>query len=112
MQRAAAARAARAAAAHDGRAHAARRQALPYALPYHDAVPPDPSFDDMHAVVVVAGARPPIPLGWSAEPGSPLAALAALMAQCWHASPPVRLTALRVKKTLARHNVDSTVKLV
>lgn len=75
-----------------------------YALPYNELVPPDPSFEDMHAVVVRRGARPPIPARWIAA--EPLAALAHAMSECWHASPPVRLTALRVKKTLARYHAE------
>ncbi|XP_047991975.1 bone morphogenetic protein receptor type-1B isoform X8 [Leguminivora glycinivorella] len=81
-----------------------------YALPYHDVVPADPSFDDMHAVVVVQRMRPPVPARWARHPA--LAALAALMAECWHHNPPVRLTALRVKKTLAKFHKDCDVKLV
>lgn len=87
-----------------------RQDAEPYALPYEGLVPPDPSFEAMHALVVAAGARPPRPARWRAA--EPLAGLAALMAECWHASPPVRLTALRVKKTLARYSADTSVKLV
>ncbi|XP_049876065.1 bone morphogenetic protein receptor type-1B isoform X2 [Pectinophora gossypiella] len=81
-----------------------------YALPYHDEVPADPSFEDMHAVVVAAGRRPPMPARWRSAPT--LAALAAVMAECWHHAPPVRLTALRVKKTLAKFHSDTSVKLV
>ncbi|XP_023935564.1 bone morphogenetic protein receptor type-1B isoform X2 [Bicyclus anynana] len=81
-----------------------------YALPYHEHVPSDPSFDDMHAVVVGQRARPPLPARWRASPT--LLALAALMAECWHHNPPVRLTALRVKKTLAKFRAESAVKLV
>ncbi|XP_041982062.1 bone morphogenetic protein receptor type-1B isoform X2 [Aricia agestis] len=85
-------------------------RAEPYALPYHEHVPPDPSFEDMHEVVVARGVRPPIPARWTAS--EPLATLAGVMAECWHHSPPVRLTALRVKKTLARFAPDGGVKLV
>lgn len=81
-----------------------------YALPYHEFVPSDPSFEDMHAVVVAKGVRPPIPSRWLAA--EPLGTLVTLMSECWHANPPVRLTALRVKKTLAKYNTESTVKLV
>lgn len=81
-----------------------------YALPYHESVPPDPSFEDMHAVVVGRGARPPLPARWIAA--EPLATLVNVMSECWHANPPVRLTALRVKKTLARYNAETSVKLV
>lgn len=82
----------------------------PYALPYHDSVPPDPSFEDMHRVVVVARARPAVPGRWLAS--EPLSTLVTLMHECWHANPPVRLTALRVKKTLAKYNTETTIKLV
>ncbi|XP_047031698.1 bone morphogenetic protein receptor type-1B isoform X1 [Helicoverpa zea] len=82
----------------------------PYALPYHELVPPDPSFEDMHACVVRAARRPGVPARWLAS--EPLAALAQLMCECWHSSPPVRLTALRVKKTLAKFRTETTVKLV
>ncbi|KAL0870875.1 hypothetical protein ABMA27_004715 [Loxostege sticticalis] len=81
-----------------------------YALPYNEFVPPDPSFEDMHAVVVAKGIRPPIPARWLST--EPLGTLATLMSECWHHSPPVRLTALRVKKTLARYNTETTIKLV
>ncbi|CAH2043111.1 unnamed protein product, partial [Iphiclides podalirius] len=82
----------------------------PYALPYHEHVPADPSFEDMHAAVVGRGLRPAIPPRWLAC--EPLAALAAAMAECWHANPPVRLTALRVKKTLARFRAEPAAKLL
>ncbi|KAJ8712049.1 hypothetical protein PYW07_004891 [Mythimna separata] len=81
-----------------------------YALPYHDSVPPDPSFEDMHRVVVVARTRPAVPARWLAA--EPLSTLVTLMHECWHANPPVRLTALRVKKTLAKYNTETSIKLV
>ncbi|XP_032518650.2 bone morphogenetic protein receptor type-1B isoform X2 [Danaus plexippus] len=84
--------------------------AEPYAPPYHDRVPSDPSFEDMHAVVVVEGARPALAARWRRVPAT--AALAGLMAECWHHNPPVRLTALRVKKTLAKYRAEGGVKLV
>ncbi|XP_046969117.1 bone morphogenetic protein receptor type-1B isoform X1 [Vanessa cardui] len=86
------------------------QHAEPYALPYHEHVPPDPSFEDMHGVVVARRVRPARPARWRAEPA--LAAASALMAECWHHNPPVRLTALRVKKTLARARAEGAVKLV
>lgn len=69
-----------------------------YALPYHDVVPSDPSFEDMHAAVCIKGLRPPIPTRWQDE--EILQVLSAIMQECWHQNPAVRLTALRVKKTL------------
>lgn len=71
-----------------------------YALPYHDVVPSDPSFEDMHEVVCVRNERPQIPAAWEEE--EILATLASIMQECWHQNPAVRLTALRVKKTLMR----------
>lgn len=82
----------------------------PYALPYQDAVPPDPSFEDMHAVVVRANLRPALPPPW--RHCDRLAALGALMSECWSASPRARLSALRVKKTLAKYRADTALKLV
>ncbi|XP_004923953.1 bone morphogenetic protein receptor type-1B isoform X1 [Bombyx mori] len=82
----------------------------PYALPYQDAVPPDPSFEDMHAVVVRANLRPALPPRW--RHCDRLAALGALMSECWSASPRARLSALRVKKTLAKYRADTALKLV
>ncbi|CAG9788501.1 unnamed protein product [Diatraea saccharalis] len=81
-----------------------------YALPYHDCVGPDPSFEEMRAAVVARGLRPALAPRWLRE--EPLATLAALMAECWHHSPPVRLTALRVKKTLAKFIAEPPLKLV
>lgn len=86
-------------------------RAEPYALPYHDRVPSDPSFEDMHAVVVVERARPIVPSRWKEASGA-LSTVAALLPECWHHNPPVRLTALRIKKTLAKCRAESTIKLV
>lgn len=71
-----------------------------YAVPYHDVVPSDPSFEDMHEVVCVQQQRPPVPPQWQKE--EILATLSSIMQECWHQNPAVRLTALRVKKTLMR----------
>lgn len=34
------------------------------------------------------------------------------MAECWHANPAVRLTALRVKKTMSKLHIDNAIKIV
>uniref|UniRef100_A0A182SK22 receptor protein serine/threonine kinase n=1 Tax=Anopheles maculatus TaxID=74869 RepID=A0A182SK22_9DIPT len=81
-----------------------------YALPYQDVVPSDPSFEDMYAVVCVKGVRPPIPQRWQDE--DILVVLSKIMQECWHPSPAVRLTALRVKKTLVKLETDCTIKIV
>merc|ERR1712088_1001506 len=75
-----------------------------YQLPYYDCVPSDPSFDEMYQVVCVKGIRPVIPSRWNST--ELLRTLARVVVECWHHSPPVRLTALRVKKTLARLECD------
>lgn len=81
-----------------------------YALPYYDCVGSDPSFEDMLQVVCVKKIRPQIPLRWESE--DVLQTLAKIMQECWHSNPAVRLTALRVKKTLSKLNTDTTIKIV
>lgn len=80
-----------------------------YALPYHDVVPSDPSFEDMLAVVCVKGFRPPIPSRWQED--DVLATVSKIMVECWHPNPTVRLTALRVKKTLGRLETDCLIDM-
>ncbi|KAG5348460.1 BMR1B protein, partial [Acromyrmex charruanus] len=85
--------------------------AEPYALPYHDVVPNDPDFEDMRLVVCVKRLRPVIPTRWDND--SILYALSKMMSECWHPNPPVRLTALRVKKTLSKLHIDNvSIKIV
>ena len=38
-----------------------------FALPFHDMVPPDPGFDDMHKVVCGDSYRPQIPARWHGD---------------------------------------------
>ncbi|XP_063903991.1 bone morphogenetic protein receptor type-1B isoform X2 [Zophobas morio] len=81
-----------------------------YQVPYYDCVPSDPSFDEMMQVVCVKNARPHIPIRWESE--HVLKTLAKVMQECWHSNPSVRLTALRVKKTLSKLDTDSCIKIV
>lgn len=81
-----------------------------YAIPYQDCVPNDPSFQDMFEVVCVKGIRPPIPTRWQNE--EILAALSKIMQECWHQNPAVRLTSLRVKKSLSKLDPDIRLNLV
>lgn len=81
-----------------------------YALPYYDCVPSDPSFDDMKSVVCIKKIRPQISLRW--ETDNVLATLSNIMQECWHQNSAVRLTALRVKKTLSKLQTDTTIKIV
>lgn len=75
-----------------------------YQLPYYQFVPSDPSFDDMYQVVCVSGTRPDVPARWHTT--ALLRGLTKLMAECWHRDPGVRLTALRVKKSLTKLECD------
>lgn len=81
-----------------------------YEVPYFDCVPSDPSFEDMQQVVCVKKIRPQIPTRWDTEPV--LQTLAKVMQECWHPNPAVRLTALRVKKTLCKLEADTSIKIV
>lgn len=85
-------------------------EAEEYALPYHDVVPSDPSFDDMHLAVCVRGYRPHISTRWQHNQVTNV--LAKIMQECWHANPAVRLTALRVKKTLYKLHPDPSMKII
>uniref|UniRef100_A0A8C3S3G1 receptor protein serine/threonine kinase n=1 Tax=Chelydra serpentina TaxID=8475 RepID=A0A8C3S3G1_CHESE len=71
-----------------------------YQLPYHDLVPPDPSFEDMREIVCSKKLRPSFPTRWSSD--ECLRQMGKLMTECWAHNPASRLTTLRVKKTLAR----------
>ncbi|XP_076018087.1 activin receptor type-1-like isoform X2 [Genypterus blacodes] len=71
-----------------------------YKPPFHDAVPSDPSFEDMKKVVCVDQQRPNIPNRWFSDPT--LTSMAKLMKECWYQNPSARLTALRIKKTLTK----------
>jgi len=82
-----------------------------YQLPFHHCVPPDPSFEVMVSVVCGQRLRPPSHPRWEAEEVT--RRLARVMAECWHHNPAVRLTALRVKKSLCKLEPDlATVPIV
>lgn len=71
-----------------------------YKPPFFDAVPIDPSFEEMKKVVCVDQQTPTIPNRLYSDPT--LSALAKIMKECWYQSPSARLTALRIKKTLLK----------
>ncbi|GLH09114.1 Receptor protein serine/threonine kinase [Gryllus bimaculatus] len=81
-----------------------------YQQPYFDCVPSDPTYEDMHEVVCAKRIRPPISPRWESDEVTQ--SLSKLMQECWHPHPAVRLTALRVKKSLCKLDADSTVKIV
>ncbi|XP_064598284.1 TGF-beta receptor type-1-like isoform X2 [Liolophura sinensis] len=72
-----------------------------YHLPYYDVVPSDPSLEDMRQVVCMEKQRPCIPNSWHSNES--LRVMAKLMKECWAHNAAARLTALRVKKSLANN---------
>ncbi|CAH2104044.1 unnamed protein product [Euphydryas editha] len=75
-----------------------------YQPPYYECVPPDPTLDDMRRVVCLERRRPVLPNRWHSDPV--LSAISKVMKECWYQNPAARLTALRIKKTLA--NIATT----
>ncbi|KAM4702935.1 bone morphogenetic protein receptor type-1A [Rhinophrynus dorsalis] len=80
-----------------------------YQLPYYDMVPNDPSFEDMREVVCIKCLRPTVSNRWNSD--ECLRAILKLMAECWAQNPASRLTALRIKKTLAKMVESQDVKI-
>ncbi|XP_030213771.1 bone morphogenetic protein receptor type-1B isoform X2 [Gadus morhua] len=80
-----------------------------YQLPYHDLVPTDPSYEDMREVVCFKKLRPSFPNRWTSD--ECLRQMGKLMTECWAHNPGSRLTALRVKKTLAKMSESQDIKL-
>ncbi|XP_012548997.1 TGF-beta receptor type-1 isoform X4 [Bombyx mori] len=70
-----------------------------YQPPYYDCVPPDPALEDMRRVVCTEKRRPNVPNRWHSDPV--LSGISKVMKECWYQNPAARLTALRIKKTLA-----------
>ncbi|KAL5488519.1 hypothetical protein EMCRGX_G017464 [Ephydatia muelleri] len=71
-----------------------------YELPFQGMVPPDPSLEDMRAVVVDEKKQPVVPNRWTSD--ELLASVVELMRECWYPNPLARPTALYLKKKLLR----------
>ncbi|XP_050777937.1 bone morphogenetic protein receptor type-1B-like isoform X1 [Gopherus flavomarginatus] len=71
-----------------------------YQLPYHDLLPTDPSCKDMWEIVCRKKLRPALLSRWRSD--ECLRQMEKLMTECWAHDPASRLTALQVKKTLAK----------
>ncbi|XP_038216144.1 TGF-beta receptor type-1 isoform X1 [Zerene cesonia] len=80
-----------------------------YQPPYYDCVPPDPALEDMRRVVCTEKRRPNVPNRWHSDPV--LSAISKVMKECWYQNPAARLTALRIKKTLANIGTADQIKL-
>jgi len=70
-----------------------------YQMPYFDNVNSDPSIEEMKVVVCDKKVRPHLPEVW--ETFEPLKVLVKVMKECWFENAAARLSALRIKKTLA-----------
>ncbi|XP_045530756.1 TGF-beta receptor type-1 isoform X3 [Pieris brassicae] len=80
-----------------------------YQPPYYDCVSPDPALEDMRRVVCIEKRRPSVPNRWHSDPV--LCAISKVMKECWYQNPAARLTALRIKKTLANIGTADHIKL-
>ncbi|XP_043912524.1 bone morphogenetic protein receptor type-1A [Protopterus annectens] len=80
-----------------------------YQLPYYDVVPSDPSCEDMREIVCVKCLRPSVSNRWNSN--ECLRAVLKLMSECWAHNPASRLTALRIKKTLAKMVESQDIKI-
>lgn len=70
-----------------------------FTLPYYPWVPMDPPIEDMRRIVCIEKRRPPIPNRWNSH--KIMESYAKVMKECWYQNGAARLTALRIKKTLA-----------
>merc|ERR1719347_1917466 len=68
-------------------------------MPYYDVVNPDPTIEEMKVVVCDKKIRPHCPDTWDTI--EPLKQLSKVMKECWFENAAARLSALRIKKTLA-----------
>ncbi|XP_042230253.1 TGF-beta receptor type-1-like isoform X1 [Homarus americanus] len=79
-----------------------------YQLPYYDMVPNDPTIEEMRKVVCMYKQRPIIPNKW--QSCEDLRVMSKLMKECWYHNAAARLTALRIKKTLANLGAHDDLK--
>ncbi|XP_076373575.1 TGF-beta receptor type-1-like isoform X2 [Tachypleus tridentatus] len=80
-----------------------------YQLPYNDLVPSDPTIEEMRKVVCLDRQRPPIPNRW--QTCEVLQIISRVIKECWYHNPAARLTALRIKKTIANYGAQGDLKL-
>ncbi|XP_075588747.1 TGF-beta receptor type-1 isoform X3 [Dermatophagoides farinae] len=80
-----------------------------YQLPYYDVVPFDPTIDDMKKIVCIERQRPQIPNRW--QSCEALRVMSKIMKECWYHNAAARLTALRIKKTIANLEAQEDLKM-
>lgn len=81
-----------------------------YQMPYYDIVQPDPSIEEMRKVICIDRQRPSIPNRWHTS--DTLHSISKVMRECWYHNPAARLTALRIKKTLANKSFEGKINIV
>lgn len=74
-----------------------------YQMPYFDVVNSDPTIEEMRQVVCEKQLRPVVSEKWGEIES--LRVMTKLMKECWFENATARLTALRIKKTLAAVNI-------
>merc|ERR1712037_656215 len=77
-----------------------------YLMPYHDQVNPDPTIEEMRAVVCDQKVRPTLLEAWEAD--TQLGSLAKVMRECWFENTLARLSALRIKKNLTETQAEDS----
>jgi len=77
-----------------------------YLMPYHDQVNPDPTIEEMRAVVCDQKVRPELLGAW--EEDTQLRCLAKVMHECWFENTLARLSALRIKKNLTEIQAEDS----
>ncbi|XP_054004674.1 TGF-beta receptor type-1 isoform X3 [Hylaeus anthracinus] len=79
-----------------------------YQLPFYDLVPSDPTIEEMRKVVCTDKQRPSIPNRWQSIDA--LQVMSKVMKECWYHNAAARLTALRIKKSLANYGAMEDLK--
>ncbi|XP_043478466.1 TGF-beta receptor type-1 isoform X1 [Leptopilina heterotoma] len=79
-----------------------------YQLPFYDLVPSDPTIEEMRKVVCTDRQRPSIPNRWQSIDA--LQVMSKVMKECWYHNAAARLTALRIKKSLANYGAMDDLK--
>ncbi|XP_026675578.1 TGF-beta receptor type-1 isoform X5 [Ceratina calcarata] len=79
-----------------------------YQLPFYDLVPSDPTIEEMRKVVCTDRQRPSIPNRWQSIEA--LQVMSKVMKECWYHNAAARLTALRIKKSLANYGAIEDLK--
>ncbi|XP_059488366.1 TGF-beta receptor type-1 isoform X2 [Neocloeon triangulifer] len=79
-----------------------------YQLPFYDMVPSDPTIEEMRKTVCDGRHRPSTPNRWQSIDA--LNTMSKVMKECWYHNAAARLTALRIKKTLANLGASEDIK--